>query len=174
MKNLDEELNREEKFIIPMLEVVRDKRGLNHTMQFSREYILNYLIERGVLSSSREHLIKELRDNTNYEPREIMELVNSFFKWRETLPEFSLEINKRLDEASERYGTQFEKVDKRVLGIVNRDNRNLVIDVSGMKEMVLAEIDNRGVNWLNNQISNPQMRWIVEQTKNRMGLVYDR
>lgn len=170
MKNLDEELKNEEKFIIPMLELVKDKRGLNHTILFSREYILNYLVERGVLSASREHLIQELRDNTNYEPREIMELVNSFFKWRETLPEFSLEINRKLDDASERYGTQFEKVDKRVLGIVNRDNRNLVIDVSGMNEMVLAEIDNRGVNWLNNQISNPQMRWIVEQTKDRMGV----
>lgn len=170
MRDIDTDLQKEEKFIIPMLEVVRDKRGLNHVMRFSQEYILNYLIERGVLSGSREQLIKELKENTNYDAREIMELINSFFKWREALPEFNLKINQRLDEASERYGTQFERVDKRVLGIINRDNRNLVIDVSGMNEMVLAEISNTGINWRNNQITTPQMRWVVEKTKNRMGV----
>lgn len=170
MKNLDEELDREEIFIIPMLEVAREKRGLNHTMRYSREYILNYLIERGVLSSSREQLIKELRENTNYEPREIMELIISYFKWKETLPEFSLEINRRLDEASEKYGTQFERVDKKILGIVNKDNRNLVVDVSGTHETVMAEINNQGITWKHNHLSTPEMKWIVNETKNRMGV----
>jgi len=170
MKNLDEELKNEEKFIIPMLEVVKDKRGLNHTIQFSREYILNYLIERGVLSSSREQLIKELRDNTNYEPREIMELVISYFKWKETLPEFTLEINRKLDEASVKYGTQFERVGKKILGIVNKDNRNVVVDVSGTHEMVMAEINNQGITWKHNYLSTPEMKWIVNETKNRMGV----
>ena len=51
MKDLDKELQNEEKFIQPLLEVVRDKRGLNHAMKFSKEYILNFLIERGVLNN---------------------------------------------------------------------------------------------------------------------------
>ena len=170
MKNIDKELEKEEKFIQPLLEVVRDKRGLNHVIRFSKEYILNFLIERGVLSSSRDGLIQELRNNTNYEPREIMELVNSYFKWREALPEFNLQQNQRLDECSERYGTQFERVGKKILGVVNRDNRNLVVDVSGMKEMVLAEINNSGINWKNQQLSTPEMRWIVETSRNRMGV----
>ena len=75
MKNLDKELESEEKFIIPLLEVVKDKRGMKHALKYSQEYILNFLIERGVLSESREKLIQELRNNTNYEPREIMELI---------------------------------------------------------------------------------------------------
>lgn len=170
MRDIDRELEKEEKFIIPMLEVVKDRRGLNHVMRFSQEYILNFLIERGVLSGNREQLIKELKDNTDYEARKIMELVNSFYKWREALPEFNLQINQRLDEASERYGTQFERVGKAVLGVINRDNRNLVIDASGMNEMVLAEISNTGINWRNNQITTPQMRWVVEQSKHRMGV----
>ena len=170
MKNIEEELAREEKFILPLLEVVRDKRGLNHAIKYSKEYILNYLIERGILSPIRETLVKELRVNTNYEPREIMELVNSYFKWKETLPEFTLEQNQRLDEATERYGTQFERVGKKILGVVNRDNRNLVIDVSGVKEMVLAEVNNSGVNWLNNQITTPEMRWVLDTTRKRMGV----
>lgn len=171
MKNIDEQLVKEEKFIQPLLEVVRDKRGLSHAMKFSREYILNFLIERGVLSGERQTLINELRTNTNYEPREVMELVNSFFKWREALPEFNLQINQRLDEASERYGTQFEKVGGRVLGIIQRDNRNLCVDVSGTNEMVLAELNNQGITWKNNNITTPQMRWIVENTKNKMGVL---
>lgn len=170
MKNIEEELAREEKFIQPLLEVVRDKRGLNHAIKYSKEYILNFLIERGVLSSNRETLIQELRVNTNYQPIEIMKLVNSYFKWKVTLPEFTLAQNQRLDEASERYGVQFERVGKKILGVVNRDNRNLVIDVSGMKEMVLAEVNNSGVNWLNNQITTPEMRWILDTTRNRMGV----
>ena len=170
MKNIEEELAREEKFILPLLEVVREKRGLNHAIKYSKEYILNYLIERGILSPIRETLVKELRVNTNYEPREIMELVNSYFKWKETLPEFTLEQNQRLDEATERYGTQFERVGKKILGVVNRDNRNLVIDVSGVKEMVLAEVNNSGVNWLNNQITTPEMRWVLDTTRKRMGV----
>lgn len=170
MKNIEEELAREEKFILPLLEVVRDKRGLNHAIKYSKEYILNFLIERGVLSCNRGTLIQELRVNTNYEPREIMELVNSYFKWKETLPEFTLEQNQRLDEATERYGTQFERVGKKILGVVNRDNRNLVIDVSGVKEMVLAEVNNSGVNWLNNQITTPEMRWVLDTTRKRMGV----
>ena len=170
MKNLDKELESEEKFIIPLLEVVKDKRGMKHALKYSQEYILNFLIERGVLSESREKLIQELRNNTNYEPREIMELINSYFKWREALPEFSLRINQRLDEASERYGTEFQKVGKKVLGVIKRDNQNLVVDVSGINEMVLAEVNNQGITWKNNQISTPEMRWVVENTKHRMGV----
>ncbi len=170
MKNLDKELQSEEKFIIPLLEVVKDKRGMKHALKYSQEYILNFLIERGVLSETREKLIQELRNNTNYEPREIMELINSYFKWREALPEFSLRINQRLDEASERYGTEFQKVGKKVLGIIKRDNQNLVVDVSGINEMVLAEVNNQGITWKNNQISTPEMRWVVENTKHRMGV----
>ena len=170
MKDLDRELQNEEKFIIPLLEVVKDKRGMKHALKFSREYILNFLIERGVLSETREKLIQELRNNTNYEPREIMELINSYFKWREALPEFSLRINQRLDEASERYGTEFQKVGKKVLGIIKRDNQNLVVDVSGINEMVLAKVNNQGITWKNNEISTPEMRWVVENTKHRMGV----
>ena len=170
MKNLDKELESEEKFIIPLLEVVKDKRGMKHALKYSQEYILNFLIERGVLSETREKLIQELRNNTNYEPREIMELINSYFKWKEALPEFSLRINQRLDEASERYGTEFQKVGKKVLGIIKRDNQNLVVDVSGINEMVLAEVNNQGITWKNNQISTPEMRWVVENTKHRMGV----
>jgi len=170
MKNLDKELQSEEKFIIPLLEVVKDKRGMKHALKYSQEYILNFLIERGILSESREKLIQELRNNTNYEPREIMELINSYFKWKEALPEFSLRINQRLDEASERYGTHFEKVGKKVLGIIQRDNQNLVVDVSGINEMVLAEVNNQGITWKNNEISTPEMRWVVENTKHRMGV----
>ena len=143
---------------------------MKHALKYSQEYILNFLIERGVLSESREKLIQELRNNTNYEPREIMELINSYFKWREALPEFSLRINQRLDEASERYGTEFQKVGKKVLGIIKRDNQNLVVDVSGINEMVLAEVNNQGITWKNNQISTPEMRWVVENTKHRMGV----
>lgn len=170
MKDLDKILEKEEKFIQPLLEVVRDKRGLNHAMRFSKEYILNFLIERGVLSHHRDILIKELRDNTNYETSEIMELVNSYYKWKVALPEFSLQQNQRLDEASERYGTQFEKVGSKILGVINRDNRNLVVDVSGMREMVLAEINNSGIQWRNNNITTTEMRWVVETSKNRMGV----
>ena len=171
MKNLDEQLEKEEKFITPLLEVVKDKRGLKHVMKYSQEYILNYLIERGILSSMREQLIFELRTNTNYEPREIMELVNSYYKWRETLPEFNLEINRKLDSASEKYGTTFEKVGNKILGIVEKGNRKVCVDVSGRIEKELAEINNQGIEWKNNQISTPEMRWIVENTKYRMGIL---
>ncbi len=170
MKNLDKELQKEEKFILPLLEVARDKRGLKHTLKYSREYILNFLIERGVLSETREKLIQELRNNTNYEPREIMELINSYFRFKEALPEFNLETNRRMDEASERYGTQFQKVGRKVLGIINRDNRNLCVDVSGLTEVVLAEINNGGIQWRNNGVSTPEMKWIIENTKHRMGV----
>ena len=171
MKNIDEQLVKEEKFIQPLLEVVRDKRGLSHAMKFSREYILNFLIERGVLSGERQTLINELRTNTNYEPREVMELVNSYYKWRETLPEFNLEINRKLDSASEKYGTTFEKVGNKILGIVEKGNRKVCVDVSGRIEKELAEINNQGIEWKNNQISTPEMRWIVENTKYRMGIL---
>lgn len=89
MRDLERYLQREEKFIQPLLEVVRDKRGLKHTLKYSQEYILSFLIEKGVLSSSRGILIKELSNNTNYEPRKVMELVNSYFRFKEFLPEFN-------------------------------------------------------------------------------------
>lgn len=54
--------------------------------------------------------------------------------------------------------------------LTRRDNTNLVIDVSGVNEMVIAEVNNQGINWRNNQISSPEMRWIVESTRNKMGV----
>ena len=170
MENIEEKLVKEEKFIQPLLEVVRDKRGLKHAMKYSKEYILNFLIEREVLSCHRNVLINELRKYTNYQTTEIMELVNSYFKWKVAFPTNTLQQNLQLDEASERYGTQFEKVGNKILGVVNRDNRNLVIDVSGVNEMVLAEINNGGINWRNNEITTPEMRWVIDTTKKRMGV----
>ena len=58
----------------------------------------------------------------------------------------------------------------KLLGFIRRDNTNLVIDVSGVNEMVIAEVNNQGINWRNNQISSPEMRWIVESTRNKMGV----
>ena len=70
----------------------------------------------------------------------------------------------------DRYGTEFQKVGNKLLGFIRRDNTNLVIDVSGVNEMVIAEVNNQGINWRNNQISSPEMRWIVESTRNKMGV----
>ena len=170
MKDLEKDLQREEKWILPLLEVARDKRGLKHTLKYSQEYILSFLIERGVLSSSRDGLIKELRNNTNYEPRKIMELVNSYFRFKEALPEFNVATNRRIDEASDKYGTQFQKVGKKVLGIINKDNRHLCVDVSGLTEVILAEINNGGIQWKYDGVSTPEMKWIIENTKHRMGV----
>lgn len=169
-KDLDKDLQREEKFIQTLLGVVKDKRGLKHTLQFSKEYILNYLIARGVLSDDREQLIKELRMNTNYEAREVMELVNNYFRFKEALPEYNLIQNQKIDEASERYGTQFEKVGRKVLGIINKGNRQLCVDVSGLTEVILAEINNGGIQWKHNGVSTPEMKWIIDNTKHRMGI----
>ena len=37
-------------------------------------------------------------------------------------------------------------------------------------EEAIAEVNNQGINWRNNQISSPEMRWIVESTRNKMGV----
>ena len=47
----------------------------------------------------------------------------------------------------------------------------MCVDVSGRIEKELAEINNQGIEWKNNQISTPEMRWIVENTKYRMGIL---
>jgi len=36
--------------------------------------------------------------------------------------------------------------------------------------MVLAKVNNQGITWKNNEISTPEMRWVVENTKHRMGV----
>jgi len=89
MENLDRDLQREKKWILPLLEVVKDKKGLKHTQKYSQIYILNFLIEKRVLSDSREKLIWQLKNNTNYTTNKIMELIDSYFLFKEFLPEFN-------------------------------------------------------------------------------------
>jgi len=34
----------------------------------------------------------------------------------------------------------------------------------------MAEINNQGITWKHNYLSTPEMKWIVNETKNRMGV----
>ena len=144
MKDLNKSLQQEEKFIIPLLSTMEILFGKNNLMKFSKEYILNFLIKRGVLSESKERLKQELISYTNFEKKEITRLVNSYFRIRKTLPEISKEINSKLNKLNKQNEIEINNhILENFKDLNNNDKLDLIelIEHEDLLSLLLKEIN---------------------------------
>lgn len=129
--------------------------GLKGIMKYKDVLVLNHLIERGFLSDKRDVLIKTLKENTELEYNEIMNLLNKFEEWKRYLPSYSLSLNLKLDEINKKMNTviPFEYVgnssNSRLIGFVDEGERIGIYDGLGKHLMLLGTVDKKEwtINW---------------------------
>ena len=83
----EKEIEEKEPFMVSVIEqLVIEERGMNELLRNREFYMLNHLIQMNYLSDKRDKLIEQIRTFTNMDGREIMEMVNQYFKKKSTLP----------------------------------------------------------------------------------------
>ena len=135
-------------------------------LKYSKEIVLDFLIERGYLKPQREDIIRTLRENTEMSTSEIMELIQNHSRIKSTLPSLTLPINQKLDRINREMNSlvPFRKVGDRLVGFVpNETNENVIdiLDGMGNHHILLGSIDRKtwSLRW------NPY--WVIQPDLNR-------
>ena len=166
----EKELSEKEPFMASVIEqLVKEKRGMNELLKNREFYMLNHLIQMNYLSENRDELIKQIRTFTDMEARDIMEMVNHYYRKKSTLPVYTEKQKNQLLRANQLYNPiiRFEQIGDRRLGVIKEDKTYKVIDISEGKMNVMATTENEGgVNWVNDNLHPSQMRWVVENLSN--------
>ena len=146
------------------LEIMEEK-GYD-VLKYSKEIVLDFLINRGYLKSTREDIIRTLRENTEMSTSEIMELIQNHSRIKSTLPTLTLPINQKLDKINREMNSlvPFRKVGDRLVGFVpNETNENVIdiLDGMGNHHILLGSIDRKtwSLRW------NPY--WVIQPDLNR-------
>ena len=78
--------------------------GIKGLMKYTDVLVLNHMMERGWIPpiEQRDELIKTLKDESDMEYNEIMNLLQRYNEWRKYLPSYSLRLNQNLDSINKR------------------------------------------------------------------------
>ena len=103
----------------------------------------------------RDELIKTLKDESDMEYNEIMNLIQRYNDWRNYLPSYSLRLNQNLDSINKRMKSviPFQYVgkspNKRLIGFVDEGKDINIYDGIGKNLMKLGSVDKKSfsINW---------------------------
>ena len=78
--------------------------GIKGLMKYTDVLVLNHMMERGWIPpiEQRDELIKTLKDESDMEYNEIMNLLQRYNEWRQYLSSYSLRLNQNLDSINKR------------------------------------------------------------------------
>jgi hypothetical protein len=158
--------------------------GIKGLMQYQDVLVLNHMMERGWIPSieNRDELIKTLKDNSEMEYNEIMNLINRYGEWKSVLPSYSLRLNQNLDGINKRMNSviPFKYVgnspNKRLIGFVDEGRQITIYDGIGKHLMKLGDVDKKkwSINWgthsLLQQEHSSYITGCVRDLKNRKWL----
>ena len=145
--------------------------GIKGIMENTDVIVLNHIIERGYIPHHREGIISSLKDNTDMENGEIMDLINKWDRWKKYLPSYSLRLNQKLDNINREMNSivPFRYVGDRLIGFVeNKNNEIDVLDGLGNHHILLGTINKNtwSINWNPYWVINPDVnRYVVGEIK---------
>jgi len=151
---------------------IMEQKGYD-VLKYSKEIVLDFLIERGYLKPQREDIIRTLRENTEMSTSEIMELIQNHSRIKSTLPSITLPINQRLDKINREMNSivPFRQVGDRLIGFVpNETNDNLidVLDGMGNHHIHLGTINKKDwtIRWNTYWVIQPDLnRYVVGEIR---------
>ena len=131
--------------------------GIKGLMKYTDVLVLNHMMERGWVPdiNKRDELIKTLKDNSEMEYNEIMNLIQRYNEWRTFLPSYSLRLNQNLDGINKRMNSiiPFKYVgnspNKRLIGFVDEGKEISIYDGCGKHLIKLGSVDKKkwSINW---------------------------
>jgi hypothetical protein len=72
-------------------------------MEYTDVFVINHLLERGVIHNPTDSGIKSYLIENGIPPRETQELLNKYKRWKEVLPEYSFSLNEKLHKTQLMY-----------------------------------------------------------------------
>ena len=131
--------------------------GIKGLMKYTDVLVLNHMMERGWIQpiEQRDELIKTLKDESDMEYNEIMNLLQRYSEWRKYLPSYSLRLNQNLDSINKKINSviPFKYIgnspNKRLIGFVDEGNDINIYDGIGKHLMKLGSVDKKSwsINW---------------------------
>ena len=131
--------------------------GIKGLMKYTDVLVLNHMMERGWIPpiEKRDELIKTLKDESDMEYNEIMNLIQRYNDWRNYLPSYSLRLNQNLDSINKRMKSviPFQYVgkspNKRLIGFVDEGKDINIYDGIGKNLMKLGSVDKKSfsISW---------------------------
>ena len=136
--------------------------GIKGIFKFQDVLVLNHLINRKWIPpfEQRDELIKTLKDESDMEYNEIMNLINRYSKWKSVLPSYSKNLQTNLDGINKRMNSiiPFKYVgnspNKRLIGFVDEGSDISIYDGIGKNLIKLGSVDkkNWSISWGNNSL----------------------
>ena len=131
--------------------------GIKGLIDYQDVLVLNHMMERGWIPpiEKREELIKTLKDESDMEYNEIMNLLNRYNKWKSVLPSYSLRLNQKLDSINKRMNSviPFKYIgnspNKKLIGFVDEGKEISIYDGLGKHLMKLGSVDKKSwsISW---------------------------
>lgn len=143
--------------------------GIKGIMEQSDVLMLNHLIERGFIPHHREGIIQSLRENTDMDFAQIMDLHRRFVSMKSTLPSYGLKLNQKLDKINTMYESEvpFEMVGNRMMGIIKENEGYGIYDGLNNHMVKLGSVgEDYSIKWNSNWLLQPeQLRWSVSRIR---------
>ena len=131
--------------------------GINGLMKYQDVLVLNHMMERGWIPSieKRDELIKSLKDESDMEYNEIMNLVNRYNEWKLVLPSYSKSLQTNLDGINKRMNSVIpftyvgNSPNKKLIGFVDEGSDINIYDGIGKNLILLGSVDKKSwsINW---------------------------
>jgi len=157
--------------------------GIKGLMKNTSVLVWNHILERGWCSeTTREGQIKFLKQETDMEYGEIMNLINRYNEWRKFLPSYSLRLNQNLDSINKRMNSviPFKYVgnspNKRLIGFVDEGKDINIYDGIGKNLILLGSVNKKtwSIHWGSNSLLQQEhssyITSSVRELKNRKWL----
>ena len=127
--------------------------GIKGLMKYTDVLVLNHMMERGWIPpiEQRDELIKTLKDESDMEYNEIMNLIQRYSKWKSVLPSYSKNLQTNLDGINKRMNSviPFQYVgnspNTRLIGFVDEGKDINIYDGIGKNLIKLGSVDKK--NW---------------------------
>jgi len=131
--------------------------GIKGLMKYQDVLVLNHMMERGWIPpiDKRDELIKTLKDESDMEYNEIMNLIQRYDEWKKYLPTYNLSLQMKLDSIQKKINSviPFKYIgnspNKRLIGFVDEGKEISIYDGLGKHLMKLGSVDKKSwsINW---------------------------
>ena len=148
--------------------------GIKGLMNWSDVLVYNHLCERNFIPEKREDQIKVLKNETDMEYKDIMNLLQRYDQWKEVLPSYSLRLNQIMDSINKRYNSVVpfryigKSSNKRLLGFVEEGDKINVYDGIGKHLMLVCGVDKKSwsIHWNDYvKLTTHQQKYVTDEVK---------
>jgi hypothetical protein len=150
-----------------VIRLSESKWGRKYTMEISDVLYLHHLVSRNIVNENendmKSYLLKE-----GFDSIKVLNMIKRYNKVKDNLFQYDWRTQSIMDRVNS-YGdaksiSSWETIDGMVIGLVKENKGYKVCDISNGEEKILARID-EGVNWIDTNLTNNQMNYIVKNAR---------